>query len=184
MTSNTGSHLIQQNFEDIEDHEINEVTEASKAQVIDALKNLMRPEFLNRIDEIIMFKPLSVKEIKSIVRLLLNQLKEKLKEKDILIEYSSHAVEWLANEGYDPQYGARPLKRLIDKTMINDLSKNVAGRKSRKRQNLLLLMLLEVKLFLETQYKVMYWIKYLLKKRLNLQIYYRIIFASNNKTAN
>jgi ATP-dependent Clp protease ATP-binding subunit ClpB len=126
MTSNTGSHLIQKNFEDVEEKDLFAVTEMSKIQVIDALKRIMRPEFLNRVDEIIMFKPLLKAEISQIVKLQLNHLKAKLKESNqIDLEYTPEAVTWLANEGYDPQYGARPLKRMINKEIINQLSKRI-----------------------------------------------------------
>ncbi len=133
MTSNTGSHLIQQNFEEVSnDDEIEQATIAAKSQVMEALKKLMRPEFLNRIDEIIMFKPLHKGEIREIVKLQLETVKQKLAAKEILLEYSSHAVDWLVEEGYDPQYGARPLKRLINKEMINELSKMLLAGKVEK----------------------------------------------------
>lgn len=132
MTSNTGSHLIQQNFENIKEDKIEEVTEMSKHQVMDALKRIMRPEFLNRVDEIIMFRPLMREEIKEIVRLQLKQLKTKLVANDIQLEFTAHAIDWLAEEGFDPQYGARPLKRLINKEMVNELSKMILSEKVEK----------------------------------------------------
>lgn len=132
MTSNTGSHLIQQNFENIKEDKIEEVTEMSKHQVMDALKRIMRPEFLNRVDEIIMFRPLMREEIKEIVRLQLKQLKSKLEANDIYLEFTAHAIDWLAEEGFDPQYGARPLKRLINKEMVNELSKMILSEKVEK----------------------------------------------------
>jgi ATP-dependent Clp protease ATP-binding subunit ClpB len=126
MTSNTGSHLIHKNFEGVEEKDLFAATEMSKIQVVDALKRIMRPEFLNRVDEIIMFKPLMKSEITKIVELQLEHLKTKLKESNhINLDYTPEAVVWLANEGYDPQYGARPLKRMINKEIINQLSKRI-----------------------------------------------------------
>jgi ATP-dependent Clp protease ATP-binding subunit ClpB len=136
MTSNTGSHLIQQNFENIKEDKIEEVTEMSKHQVMDALKRIMRPEFLNRVDEIIMFRPLMREEIKEIVRLQLKQLKSKLEANDIHLEFTAHAIDWLAEEGFDPQYGARPLKRLINKEMVNELSKMLLAEKVEKGKSI------------------------------------------------
>jgi ATP-dependent Clp protease ATP-binding subunit ClpB len=126
MTSNTGSHLIQQNFEDIDEDDLFAATETSKAQVMEALKRTMRPEFLNRIDEIIMFKPLMKEEIKAIVKLQLERLKTNLlANNDIHLDYTDEAVDWLAAEGFDPQFGARPLKRLINKELVNQLSRRI-----------------------------------------------------------
>ncbi|MEZ5004647.1 MAG: ATP-dependent chaperone ClpB [Chitinophagales bacterium] len=126
MTSNTGSHLIQKNFENVKEEDIFSATETSKIQVLDALKRIMRPEFLNRIDETIMFKPLNKTEIEEIVKLQLDGLKRKLLANNkIHLSYTDEAVKWLANEGYDPQFGARPLKRLINKEIVNQLSKRI-----------------------------------------------------------
>ena len=127
MTSNTASHLIQQNFEGVEsESDMFAATQTSKAQVIEALKMTMRPEFLNRIDEIIMFKPLAKDEIRQIVELQLNQLKNKLKENNnINLDYTDEVIDWLTLEGFDPQFGARPLKRLINKELVNKLSKRI-----------------------------------------------------------
>lgn len=132
MTSNTGSHLIQQNFENIKEDKMEEATETSKIQVMDALRRIMRPEFLNRVDEIIMFRPLMRKEIREIVKLNLKQLQTKLVANDIHLEFTEHAINWIAEEGFDPQYGARPLKRLINKEMINELSKMLLAEKVEK----------------------------------------------------
>ena len=126
MTSNTGSHLIQQNFEDVDEEDLFAATETSKAQIMEVLKRTMRPEFLNRIDEIIMFKPLMQKEIRAIVELQLNQLQASLKtNSNIHLDYTDEAADWLAKEGYDPQFGARPLKRLINKELVNQLSRRI-----------------------------------------------------------
>ena len=133
MTSNMGSHIIQQNFEDVKTEEqLFAATETSKIQVMEELKRAMRPEFLNRIDEIIMFKPLLENEIKSIVGLQMEGLKEKLKDMDIDISFTDEAISWFAKEGFDPQFGARPLKRMINKEIINQLSKMILSDKVQK----------------------------------------------------
>ena len=133
MTSNVGSHLIQQNFNDAHnENDIFTATETSKIQVLEALKKLMRPEFINRIDEIIMFKPLMENEITQIVKLQLKSLQKKLKDLDIQVEFTDEAIQWFGHEGFDPQYGARPLKRLINKELVNQLSKMILGDKVKK----------------------------------------------------
>ncbi|HZH67606.1 MAG TPA: ATP-dependent chaperone ClpB [Chitinophagales bacterium] len=133
MTSNIGSHLIQQNFENIvTDTDLFTATETSKAQVFEELKRVLRPEFLNRVDEIIMFKPLMKDEITEIVKLQLKMLQKTLLEMDVQLEFSDEAIQWLGNEGYDPQFGARPLKRLINKELINRLSKMIIADKVQK----------------------------------------------------
>ncbi len=130
MTSNIGSHLIQQNFENVKsDNEVFAATETSKAQIFDALKRVLRPEFFNRIDEVIMFKPLLQDDITQIVRIQLNGLKKQLKNMDIEMEYTDELVEHFTKEGYDPQFGARPLKRLINRELINQLSKMILADK-------------------------------------------------------
>lgn len=125
MTSNMGSDLIQANFADIEDKDIDSVVESTKEQVMDVLKQAMRPEFLNRVDDVIMFHPLLRKEIKGIIRIQLEDLKKHLKKQEIELEFSDYAVEYLSERGFDPQYGARPLKRVIQKDIINLLSKKI-----------------------------------------------------------
>lgn len=130
MTSNIGSHLIQQNFENVKsDNEVFAATETSKAQIFDALKRVLRPEFFNRIDEVIMFKPLLQDDITQIVRIQLNGLKKQLKNMDIEMEYTDELVAHFSKEGYDPQFGARPLKRLINRELINQLSKMILADK-------------------------------------------------------
>ncbi len=125
MTSNLGSHIIQQNFEKIKESAIEKVMASTKVEVFELLRQTIRPEFLNRIDEIIMFKPLSKEEIGEIVKLQVNDLQRLLGDKDIRIELTEHAVDWLAQTGYEPQFGARPLKRLIQKEIVNELSKKI-----------------------------------------------------------
>ncbi len=133
MTSNIGSHLIQESFKDITtESELFSATETAKIQVFEELKKVMRPEFLNRIDEIIMFKPLIESEITQIVHLQLKELQKTLRTMDVQLEFSDEAIQWFGHEGYDPQFGARPLKRLINREIINELSKMIIGDKIQK----------------------------------------------------
>lgn len=126
MTSNTGSHIIQENFAGIKDgKDIHDVIEATKEQVMELLKANMRPEFLNRIDDIIMFHPLMKKEIKGIIRIQLEHLQQQLMEQGIDLQFTDYALDYLVQRGFDPQYGARPLKRVIQKDIINMLSKKI-----------------------------------------------------------
>ncbi|MBK9794784.1 MAG: ATP-dependent chaperone ClpB [Sphingobacteriales bacterium] len=138
MTSNIGSHLIQQNFENVKtDAEIFTATETSKAQIFDALKRVLKPEFFNRIDEVIMFKPLLQGDIREIVKIQLNNLKKQLVDMDINLEYTDELADYFAKEGYEPQYGARPLKRLINKELINELSKMILADKIDKNKKVI-----------------------------------------------
>ena len=123
MTSNLGSHIIQDNYANSVSYSDEEVFERTKAEVTDLLKKTLRPEFVNRIDEIVMFQPLSKKEIKNIIRLQIGQLNGLLGERGIKVEFTKYALELLADMGYDPVYGARPLKRVIQKKILNELSK-------------------------------------------------------------
>ena len=125
MTSNMGSHIIQANFEKITEKNLEDVVESTKSEVIELLKQTIRPELLNRIDEIIMFHPLMKKEIRNIIKIQLQSLHDKLLENGIDLEFSDYAIDYLADNGFDPQYGARPLKRLIQKEIINQLSKKL-----------------------------------------------------------
>ncbi len=127
MTSNMGSHIIQEKFE--ENSDIYSATESARVEVMGLLKKTIRPEFLNRIDDIIMFTPLSREDITEIVGLQLNQLKRLVAKQNITIDATREAIEYLAKKGYDPQYGARPIKRLIQKEVLNSLSKELlSGR--------------------------------------------------------
>lgn len=125
MTSNMGSHIIQQNFEEVSDKNLEEVVDATKEQVMELLRQTLRPEFLNRVDDVIMFHPLMRKEIRGIIRIQLNGIKEQLAKQGIQLDFSDYAVDYLVNNGFDPQYGARPLKRVIQKEVINLLSKKI-----------------------------------------------------------
>ena len=125
MTSNIGSHLIQDAFDDIKESEIDKATEKAKTEVLGLLRQTIRPEFLNRIDDIIMFQPLMKKEIKGIVQIQLNSIKKLVAENGINLLFSDYAIDYLSENGYDIQMGARPLKRLIQKEIINQLSKKI-----------------------------------------------------------
>ena len=125
MTSNIGSHIIQANFEDIEEGNKDEVERRTQLEVFDLLKKSVRPEFLNRIDETIMFHPLTRENVIDITRIQLEILSNRLKRNGITISATSHAIDWLAQLGYDPQFGARPIKRVIQKKVMNELSKEI-----------------------------------------------------------
>ena len=125
MTSNMGSSLIRENFEKINDSNHDTVVEQTKNQVLDLLKKTIRPEFLNRIDEIIMFTPLNESEIRQIVTLQLNGVKKMLDKNGIRLEFTDAALDFISHEGFDPQFGARPVKRVIQKYVLNELSKEI-----------------------------------------------------------
>lgn len=125
MTSNMGSQIIQSNFESVTDDNKEEVVDNTKREVMDLLRQTIRPEFLNRIDEIIMFQPLLRKDIKEIIRLQLMHLKTELLKNGVVLEFTDYALDFLADNGFDAQFGARPLKRLIQKQIVNELSKKL-----------------------------------------------------------
>jgi ATP-dependent Clp protease ATP-binding subunit ClpB len=125
MTSNIGSHLIQDAFEKLDEMNIDEVTEKAKLEVMSLLKETVRPEFLNRVDEIIMFHPLLKKQIKGIIQIQLSGLKQLVSQNGIELNFSEYLLDFLAENGYDAQMGARPLKRLIQKEIVNQLSKKI-----------------------------------------------------------
>jgi len=125
MTSNLGSSIIQANFEDLKNKDLKKVMDSTRTQVIEMLRQTIRPEFLNRIDETILFAPLSKANIHGIVKIQLKQLEEKLAHQNITMEVSEFALDALAERGYDPQFGARPLKRVIQKDVLNELSKEI-----------------------------------------------------------
>ncbi|MES2478015.1 MAG: ATP-dependent chaperone ClpB [Bacteroidota bacterium] len=127
MTSNMGSQIIQQNFEEVNEKNLEEVVDATKEQVMELLRQTLRPEFLNRVDDVIMFHPLMRKEIRGIIKIQLNGIKKQLSKQGIELEFSDYAVDYLVENGFDPQYGARPLKRVIQKEVINLLSKKIIG---------------------------------------------------------
>lgn len=134
MTSNMGSSLIRENFEKITDANRNTVVEETKKQVLELLKKTIRPEFLNRIDEIIMFTPLNEKEIREIVGLQLNAVKKMVEKNGIDLQFTDAALDFISHEGYDPQFGARPVKRVIQRYVLNELSKEIlSGHVDRSR---------------------------------------------------
>ncbi len=126
MTSNIGSHLISEAYEGVSaENELDKAAERAKLEVMTLLRQTIRPEFLNRVDEIIMFAPLLRKEIKSIIRIQLNNLRQLVAQSGIQLEFSDYTLEFLAEHGFDPQFGARPLKRLIQKEIVNGLSRKI-----------------------------------------------------------
>ncbi|OQP61474.1 ATP-dependent chaperone ClpB [Niastella vici] len=125
MTSNIGSHLIQEAFEDVKEQDVEKATERAKVEVMNLLRQTIRPEFLNRVDEVIMFQPLLKKDIVGIVQIQLNHLKKQVEANGIDLRFSNYALEYLAEQGFDIQFGARPLKRLIQKEIVNPLSKKI-----------------------------------------------------------
>ena len=125
MTSNLGAEIIRDNYEDLKPGCESQVFKKTREDVFDLLRHTLRPEFLNRVDEIIMFKPLMQDEIKEVVKLQLKQLINMLEAQNIKLEYTEYALDALAHEGYDPQLGARPIKRLIQRKIINELSKQL-----------------------------------------------------------
>ncbi len=127
MTSNLGSQLIQESFDRMTDENHEEILDKTRLEVFELLKRTIRPEFLNRIDDIIMFKPLSFDEIRQVVLLQFNQLKNMLKKNGIEINISDEAVNLIATQGYDPQFGARPIKRVMQRNLLNELSKMILG---------------------------------------------------------
>ena len=134
MTSNMGSSLIRENFEKMTQANHDEVVEKTKAQVLELLKKTIRPEFLNRIDDIIMFTPLSEQEIRQIVTLQLNAVKKMLAQNNVTLDFTDRALAFLSEKGYDPQFGARPVKRVIQKLVLNELSKELLGGKVNKER--------------------------------------------------
>ena len=138
MTSNIGSHLIQEAFEGVTEKNVEEKTEQSKTDVMALLKQTIRPEFLNRVDEIIMFSPLLQKQMAAIVKIQLNNLQKLVAENGMQIEFSDYLISYLSEQGFDMQFGARPLKRLIQKMVVNELSKKILSGEIDKSQKVLI----------------------------------------------
>jgi ATP-dependent Clp protease ATP-binding subunit ClpB len=132
MTTNIGSQIIQENFEKINDENYFDVLENTKDEVLALLRKSVRPEFVNRIDEIIMFRPLSRKDIRKIVDIQLNLITKRLDEAGVRLDISEPAKERLGKLGYDPQFGARPLKRVLQRELLNELSKQILAGKVHK----------------------------------------------------
>jgi ATP-dependent Clp protease ATP-binding subunit ClpB len=137
MTSNIGSHLIQEAFENVKPESIDAAAEKAKIDVMALLKQTIRPEFLNRVDEIIMFQPLSRKDVRQIIEVQLKGLKSLVQTSGINLDFSKYAVDFLAENGFDPQFGARPLKRLIQKEIVNQLSKKILAGEVDRTKNVM-----------------------------------------------
>ena len=129
MTSNIGSHIIQENFDMLTELNKDEILAKTKAEVFDLLKKSVRPEFLNRVDEVIMFEPLTRDDVHNIVKMQFEQIAKRLAEQHLTISATDEAIDWLAQLGYDPQYGARPVKRVLQKQVLNELSKQILADK-------------------------------------------------------
>lgn len=142
MTSNMGSHLIQENFENINPtinpEKFEQIMAKTKLEVFDLLKKSIRPEFLNRIDETIMFTPLNREDVHKIVELQFQGITKTLLENDIHLSATPEAIDWLAQLGFDPQFGARPIKRVMQKRVLNELSKQILAGKVTKDANIVL----------------------------------------------
>ncbi|HCY00800.1 MAG TPA: type VI secretion system ATPase TssH, partial [Bacteroidales bacterium] len=134
MTSNIGSQIIQGNLADAANRLTQGVFDKTRDQVFELLKQTIRPEFLNRVDEIIMFKPLAKSEIREIVKIQFERIKLMLKEQSIDVEITENAIDWISDASYDPVYGARPVKRHMQKHILNQLSKDIlAGKVDSKK---------------------------------------------------
>ena len=125
MTSNMGAHIIQEKFENIDMNNRINVVEDTKTEVLSLLKKNIRPEFLNRIDEIVMFTPLNIEEVKQIVKIQIGSLQKSLLKKGIVLNVTDSAIDYLSDLGFDPQFGARPIKRVIQRELLNQLSKEI-----------------------------------------------------------
>jgi ATP-dependent Clp protease ATP-binding subunit ClpB len=125
MTSNIGSQLIRENFERITPQNREQVVEQTRNEVLVLLKKTIRPEFLNRIDETIVFTPLNEQEIRQIISIQLEAIKKRLEPEGIILRFTDEALNFIAGEGFDPQFGARPVKRVIQKYVLNELSKSL-----------------------------------------------------------
>jgi ATP-dependent Clp protease ATP-binding subunit ClpB len=138
MTSNLGSNIIHEKFDNIKENEFYRAAEKAKFEVLELLRQTIRPEFLNRIDEMIMFTPLTKHNVREIVQIQLNHLKELLIEKDLKLVVTEHAFDYIVEAGYDPFFGARPVKRVIQKQVLNELSKALLGGTVDKTKNVVM----------------------------------------------
>lgn len=125
MTSNLGSHIIQENFEGLTEENQEEIVSKTKEEVFGVLKQSLRPEFINRIDEVVLFQPLNKKEIGKIIQYLLRGFNKMLEKKNIILTSTEDALNYIREKGYDPSFGARPLKRLLQQEVLNQLSKEI-----------------------------------------------------------
>ncbi len=138
MTSNIGSHIIQENYDKLTELNKEEVLAKAKSQVFELLKLSIRPEFLNRIDEVIMFEPLTRDNVHQIVEIQLKHVISMLKDQGYEMTYTEHGVDWLSQLGYDPQFGARPVKRVIQRSVLNELSKQILSGAIKKDKKIIL----------------------------------------------
>ncbi|MBO7232468.1 MAG: AAA family ATPase, partial [Bacteroidales bacterium] len=129
MTSNLGSDLIRENFENVKPENLDEVMEKTRMQVFELLKKTIRPEFLNRVDELIMFTPLNPTEIRQIVALQIDQIRRMLESNGVSMQLTDKALDFIAEEGYHPEFGARPVKRVIQRFLLNELSRELLAGK-------------------------------------------------------
>ena len=136
MTSNIGSHIIQENYAQLSKSNADQIFDRTRDQVFELLKQSIRPEFLNRVDEIIMFTPLNRDQIKQIVLLQFDRIKQMLAQNGVSIEITDSAVEWITDIGFDPVYGARPIKRVMQKKILNELSKQLLAGTINKEQTI------------------------------------------------
>lgn len=134
MTSNAGSDIIQDNMSRMDENNRDEIFEKCKADVLEVLKNSVRPEFLNRIDEIIMFHPLTKADLNEILKIQIKGITDILEEKGIKIEFTKYAMEYICSKGYDPSYGARPVKRVLQREFVNELAKAILSGKLNKEK--------------------------------------------------
>jgi len=132
MTTNIGSHLIQDRFANLDSQNLEEVIEKTKLEVFELLRQSVRPEFLNRVDETIMFRPLTREDIRKIVGIQFKIIQKRLEESGIKIESSNEVLDYIGAQGYDPQFGARPLKRVMQRLILNELSKEILAGKISK----------------------------------------------------
>ncbi len=153
MTSNLGSHIIHEKFEDLNEYNRDETISEIRKKLYELLKASIRPEFLNRVDEIIMFNPLTRSEIKEIVEMQLNNLKKQFAESGMKFSASPDAIEWISQLGFDPQLGARPLKRVIQRRVLNELSKMILSGEIHKESEIVLDFIDEKLVFFNKTYK-------------------------------
>jgi ATP-dependent Clp protease ATP-binding subunit ClpB len=138
MTSNMGSAIIHERFENVQDTNLEKVREKTKFEVMELLRQTIRPEFLNRVDELIMFMPLTKENVRQIVEIQINNLKNLLRIKSIKLVVTPDAFDWISEAGYDPFFGARPVKRVIQKQVLNELSKALLAGKVDTEQNVVM----------------------------------------------
>ena len=138
MTSNIGSTVIQEEMETLTDRNRDEVLLRTKNDVMTLLKQAIRPEFLNRIDEVVMFVPLTKQQIREIVLIQFAQVIQTLSNANITVELTREAVDWIAESGYDPQFGARPVKRALQKYVLNELSKKILSGEVNKESKIVI----------------------------------------------